>query len=124
PLYRKFDTSVPWYYHVNFAAVETPIKIFFCPSNRVEGILDLHPVGNFMQLDMPDIALADYGLSKGTKAALFTQSQAPARTRVVFDVNSRTRIADISDGTSNTLAAGDAAGGSTRYGARKNWDDT
>jgi prepilin-type N-terminal cleavage/methylation domain-containing protein/prepilin-type processing-associated H-X9-DG protein len=124
PLYRKFDTSVPWYYHVNFEAVETPIKIFFCPSNRVEGILDLHPVGNFMQIDMPDIALADYGLSKGTNAALCTQTQAPRRTRGVFDVNSHTRIGDITDGTSNTLAAGDAAGGSARYGARKNWDDT
>ena len=41
-----------------------------------------------------DYALADYGLSKGTNAALCTQSQAPARTRGVFDVNSRTRIGD------------------------------
>jgi prepilin-type N-terminal cleavage/methylation domain-containing protein/prepilin-type processing-associated H-X9-DG protein len=123
-LYRNFDTNVPWYFTTNFAVVQTEIKIFFCPSNRVEGTLNLQAVGGFMQVPMPNIALADYGLCKGTNAALCTQSQAPPRTRGVFDVNSRTRIGDILDGTSNTIAAGDAAGGNSRYGARKNWDDT
>jgi prepilin-type processing-associated H-X9-DG protein/prepilin-type N-terminal cleavage/methylation domain-containing protein len=123
-LYRLFDTNVPWYFTTNFEADQTPIQIFYCPSNRVEGVLDMQSIGGFMHASMPNIALADYGLCKGTNAALCTQSQAPRRTRGVFDVNSHTRIIDITDGLSNTLAAGDAAGGNPRYGARRNWNDT
>ncbi len=123
-LAREFDLSVPWYFTTNFQACQTPVKLYFCPSNRTDGNLDLTAVGQFMQQTLPNIALTDYGFSKGTNAALCTQIQVPRSARGAFDVNSLTRIADISDGTSNTFAMGEGAGGNPRYFARRYWNDT
>jgi prepilin-type processing-associated H-X9-DG protein len=119
-----FDTNFPWYFKTNFEAVGTTVRLFFCPSNRTTGLLDMQAVGQFMQVTLPQIALGDYAHCKGTNAALCTRCRVPPQARGPFDVNSETRILAITDGTSNTIAMGDAAGGNSRYMARNTWDAT
>src|SRR5580704_10738303 len=38
---RLYHFDEPWWAPDNFQAVETPVKVFFCPSNRNEGAIDL-----------------------------------------------------------------------------------
>ena len=63
-------------------------------------------------------------MCKGANSALCSQVQIPTTARGVFDVNTRTRIADITDGTSNTFAIGEGAGGNPRYLIRLYYPDT
>ena len=57
-------------------------------------------------------------------AALCRVTQVPRQARGVFDVNTRTRLADITDGTSHTFAIGEGAGSNPRYGIRRFYPDT
>jgi prepilin-type processing-associated H-X9-DG protein len=50
--------------------------------------------------------------------------QIPPAGRGVFDVNTHTRLTDITDGTSNTFAVGEGVGHNPRYGIRRFYSDT
>ena len=63
-------------------------------------------------------------LCKGANAALCEVCQIPPAGRGVFDVNSRTRLLDVTDGTSQTFAAGEGAGNNVRFGFRRYYQDT
>jgi prepilin-type N-terminal cleavage/methylation domain-containing protein/prepilin-type processing-associated H-X9-DG protein len=119
-LYR-FD--VPWYDAANYTAVGTELKLFFCPSNRTAGRMDLRPIASQWNTPLPPVAGAtDYAFSKGANAAIHADAfRVPPAARGVFGIARRgadgtvtgtTRLADIADGTSSTFAMGEAAGGS------------
>src|SRR5260370_42638528 len=73
---------------------------------------------------LPNVASCDYLLCKGAKAAMCQCSQVPPAGRGAFDVNSKTRLTDITDGTSNTFAVGERAGNNPPYGVRQVCPDT
>jgi prepilin-type processing-associated H-X9-DG protein len=74
---------------------------------------------------LPNPGACDYAFCKGTNAAVCaTQVEIPRPARGVFDVNSRVRLSDITDGTSLTFAIGEAAGGNPRYRVRWHHPDT
>jgi prepilin-type N-terminal cleavage/methylation domain-containing protein/prepilin-type processing-associated H-X9-DG protein len=115
-----YDLSKPWYDTVNYQAVALPIKLLTCPSNPGERPMDLSPLVLQWGCPLPPIvATSDYALCKGANAALATDpTRIPTLVRGLFDVNSKVRFEEIRDGTSMTLAAGDAAAGGSGYRVR------
>src|SRR5438270_2666623 len=130
-LSNLYVPNTPWYdpNPKNQAAVNTAVKLFFCPSNRVRDTVDISLDWQVLcaggsitgttvpcNPNQPPIpASCDYAANKGTNAALCNKWQVPSNARGPFDVNSKTRIADVTDGTSNTFGIGEAAGNNPRF---------
>ncbi len=56
----------PWYQQSNFLAVGIGVKLFFCPSNRDSGSMDLGPVAAQWGVPLPPFAAScDYAFCKG-----------------------------------------------------------
>ncbi len=121
---RIWSSTTPWYEEPNFDIVSIPIKVFYCPSNRSEAVIDTSFMIPFAGRPLPNVAACDYSLCKGSNAALCQVTQVPSSARGVFDINTHTRILDIVDGTSSTFAVGEAAGGTRLFGIRRSYSDT
>lgn len=121
---RQWNPRKHWYEPPNNAIVSIQMKVFFCPSNRASGLIDMTFLEAPSGRQLPDLAASDYLLCKGANAAMCENVQIPDGFRGVFDVNTRTRFSDIRDGTSQTFAMGEGAGGTSRYGIRHYYQDT
>jgi prepilin-type N-terminal cleavage/methylation domain-containing protein/prepilin-type processing-associated H-X9-DG protein len=135
-VYRFYQMDKQWYDTANYTAVGQQIAIFYCPSNRGGGAIDLTPFIQQWGAPMPSsVGACDYVLCKGANACLDTDvSGIPPQARGLFNEErygsivlsqgggSRlsipkqpVRFASISDGLSNTIAIGEAAGGNSFY---------
>lgn len=120
----QWNSDQAWYEGNNFNLVQFQMKLYLCPSNRTTGSIDLSFLVPVAGRPMPNPASCDYLLCKGANSALCKSVQISSAQRGVFDVNTRTRILDILDGTSNTFAAGEGAGNNPRYRIRHFYQDT
>ncbi len=120
----RWDPTVSWYTQPNFDIVSVQISVFFCPSNRSEGVIDTAFMVPFAGRPLPNVACCDYLMCKGANAAICQFTQVPPGGRGAFDINTHTKIADILDGASNTFAMGEGAGGTPKYGIRRWYPDT
>jgi prepilin-type N-terminal cleavage/methylation domain-containing protein/prepilin-type processing-associated H-X9-DG protein len=121
-LQRLYDFDVSWFAVPNYRAVGTEVALFYCPSNRGGGSIDLTVAAARWNTVLPPTAAAlDYALCKGANGALNANWQrVPLPVRGVFGVRRSSdtagvRLGEMSDGTSSTFAIGEAAGGSTVY---------
>lgn len=123
-LFRNWDLNGKWYVPPNDALVSVEVKVFYCPSNRSGGRIDMSFLVPIAGRPLPNPAACDYLLCKGANAALCENCQVPAAGRGAFDVNTRTELGEITDGTSHTFAIGEGAGNNRRFGFRRFYQDT
>ena len=94
-LHRAYDFASNWRSENNLSVAQNRLDVLLCPSS-----------GNVVPQDGGAAgAPADYAFCKGSVAFLCSQPAGGG----MFDINSRVRIKAISDGTSHTLAMGEAA---------------
>jgi prepilin-type N-terminal cleavage/methylation domain-containing protein/prepilin-type processing-associated H-X9-DG protein len=124
-LYRQIDFNQP----IQKSSVgPTVLKHYLCPSDVVPSVA--FPVTNVTGSPVALVAPCSYAASVGDDSS---EADDPTGNGVFYR-NSRTRIADITDGTSNTTILGDRAwsqvlgtwagapsGGITRAGAQNPW---
>jgi len=103
----------------------TPIPSLLCPSNAMRSPVLLTELGAALALfgvvpSDPDPAIDGVAVTYGTTAYAFCKGATdafcnglgtPGAERGMFNVVQKTRIQDVIDGTSNTIAMGEAAGG-------------
>src|SRR5581483_2301085 len=123
--FQQYDTNQWWYNPPNNILVPQSVKTFLCPSNDGRKILDLTPYTASAPSPAtwpPSAGANDYAMCHGANASLYWDwAKIPAQVRGVFNIEctgktqARVRLIEIVDGTSTTLAMGDAACGSTKY---------
>jgi prepilin-type processing-associated H-X9-DG protein len=123
----RFDVS--WFDPANAKPIGIGVKVFYCPANRSSGGIDMAPIAAQWGCYIPPYAAGvDYAFNKGANAGLSLEpAKVPASVRGPFGIAIResestvtgcVRLTDITDGTTNTFAMGEAAGGSPRFPVR------
>jgi prepilin-type processing-associated H-X9-DG protein/prepilin-type N-terminal cleavage/methylation domain-containing protein len=119
--FRLINYNASWWDPTNNQAMAVSVPIFFCPSNRSRGTINLTVMSIQWNYVLPPVvACVDYAFNKGATGAFTkTPDDTPRQVRGVFDVrisiNSGIRMLEITDGLSNTFAMGDAAGGNPHF---------
>jgi prepilin-type N-terminal cleavage/methylation domain-containing protein/prepilin-type processing-associated H-X9-DG protein len=123
-LYSAWNFNLPWSDPANAPVVQTQLKLFYCPSNRTEGIVNLQPLATAIGRPLPNAGATDYLLSMGPNAVTCPMSMVPLDQRGLFGIDRKANVASITDGTSNTFAVGEGAGGNPFFGARATYGAT
>ncbi|QDU07121.1 DUF1559 domain-containing protein [Gimesia aquarii] len=91
-LYNKWDFSLSQTHANNREANSTPVIAYFCPSKPRSS------------LNSSSTAYGDYAFSSGTG---HSNSNSHSNWKGMFNRDSNTRLRDVTDGASNTFAAGE-----------------
>ncbi len=123
-LFNGWDLSGNWYDPPDATRVSVEVKVFYCPSNRTSGVIDMSFLVPFAGRPLPNLAAADYLLCKGANAALCEMTQIPPSARGVFDVNTHTRPHRHRRRHQQHPSPSARAGNNPRFGIRHYYADT
>jgi type II secretory pathway pseudopilin PulG len=103
PLYKRYNFAKNWFTPSNAKAAAVHLEVFQCPSV---------PSGNRSDSTIiPNGACGDYNSTKGVSPDLVSIGLVPATDlRGVMVKNETTRLADVTDGASNTIMVVEDAG--------------
>ncbi|QDT98968.1 DUF1559 domain-containing protein [Gimesia aquarii] len=109
-LANLYDHTRPWEQQ-SAAVARTVIPIFVCPSN-----VGTNPVTDsaFSALGLPvgdTFGITTYAMCRGSNVAWCNSSNHASNVRGMFDLNRGAKMRDIIDGSSNTIAMGEASSG-------------
>lgn len=107
--YDQFDLDVPVWDVANQLPREVHLSVYLCPS-------DSYSSTGFVVRDdsaspVEQYAASSYAANWGPASATINLDDTPRQSKGIFYRNSSTRIRDISDGLSNTLAIGERTNG-------------
>ncbi|MGE3314697.1 MAG: DUF1559 domain-containing protein [Planctomycetaceae bacterium] len=107
-VYHEFNFNVPLWDNANIVARTTPMAVFHCPADPVDS-------NEFIEMGVAPVeryAIASFVACFGPPDLDANQEQRDG----MFSRNSSTRVQDVADGLSQTLAAGERANGPFRAG--------
>jgi prepilin-type N-terminal cleavage/methylation domain-containing protein/prepilin-type processing-associated H-X9-DG protein len=124
--YAMYNYDESWYGSANYEAVAKELRIFYCPSNRTKGTINVgEAAGMWGDTSVPPkVGACDYAFCKGASGMIPRDSnRTPLKLRGVFgvrpdDESGGTRLEDVIDGTGRTIAIGDATGHNPKYETR------
>src|SRR5262245_10033766 len=114
--YAKYDQTKNWFDPPNLPVTSQQIKTYLCPSSpepkRLDGIPEANPwVGNL-------VAVTDYSPTVGVDPRLLSAGLVDAAGSGALPKNGEPRLAEVTDGLSNTIFYAESAG--RPYVYRKN----
>jgi prepilin-type N-terminal cleavage/methylation domain-containing protein/prepilin-type processing-associated H-X9-DG protein len=106
--YRAYDQKKNWFDPANVAVTSRPIATYLCPSTphpkRMDGIPEANPwTGNL-------IAVTDYSPAIGVDQRLAVANLVDFAGGGMLPKNGEPRLADVTDGLSNTIMFAESAG--------------
>jgi prepilin-type processing-associated H-X9-DG protein len=119
-LFKSYNTTVPFFYPQNAAALQQVVPLFLCPSSpRSETVVTFNlPAGAIPPLPALSwrMGTSDYGVIGGVRFWDVVVGPDPGGPRHgALKPNEATRIPMIQDGLSNTILVGEIAGRPALY---------
>jgi len=113
-LWNLYDRKIEWNEQGPDVA-SAPISVFDCPSTSEENPKRHHVLAVVVDDNGGDYGTTDYAYCRGSSDAFCLLdsrfgNNVPFTRRGIFDLNWGAKIGQISDGTSNTFAMGEASG--------------
>src|SRR5262245_9994296 len=105
-LRKNYDTSQTWGAAANLPITSQRIKIFQCPSSPNPSRLDGDPQTNTWNI----VAVTDYAAATGVAAYATNINTTGGLQPGILQKNTVVRLADVTDGLSNTIAIVESAG--------------
>ena len=113
-LRQRYDTTTNWDSSANLQLTSLPVKIFQCPSAPNSNRLDGDPQLNVWNL----VAVTDYAAATGVAAYATNVNLTGLVQPGIMQKNAVVKIADVTDGLSNTIMIVESAGRPQIYRGR------